>query len=106
MERFSNRATAYLGLNQFDHALEDLEFARKIEHFPSDGYLQMIATVQWIAGDHLAALSTWRSLTSDVSQGKIKYTDGSGGLQNGFFLWFAGFITDSQEDITLNVTFR
>lgn len=102
---FSNRGTAYLGLGQLDRALQDFKAAQELQHYPGDGYRQKIATVQWISGDHDAALRSWRALVDDFSAGQIKYTDGSGGLHNGCFLWFAAISVASSEDTAVATQF-
>lgn len=54
-----------------------------------DGYLQAIGIALWLMKKDRQAADVWLSLVQDFDAGKIDYSDGAGGVENGHLLWFA-----------------
>jgi tetratricopeptide (TPR) repeat protein len=97
---YFSRAIVYLQKGEYDKALEDIKLAEEDRNSQNpdrtDIYLKTYGIVLWINKQEKEAAEIWYQLIKDVQAGKIKYsTDLTGGLVNGYLLWFAGCRNES-----------
>jgi len=86
---YSGRAEAFLRLQDYDRALADFYTASAVHPYSSTHWFERVGVVQWLARRENAAAGTWLDLVLKLECGKIQYTDGAGGVEPGFLLWFA-----------------
>lgn len=84
------RGESYLELRDYDSAITDFHTAQSVSDHTSTYFLERIGVANWLAKREYLAAATWLELTLAMERGKIQYADGSGGVQPGCLLWFAG----------------
>src|SRR5687768_14713334 len=97
---FANRALAHLNLEDFAAAEADYRAAQAHDHpkMPSDAYRTWIGVVQWLSGNASDATRTWSDVLDDHEAGRIRYTDGAGGVTAAVLALF-GAVTTANTDL-------
>src|SRR5688572_17276683 len=97
---FANRALAHLNLEDFAAAEADYRAAQAHDHpkMQSDAYRTWIGVVQWLSGNASDATRTWSDVLDDHEAGRIRYTDGAGGVTAAVLALF-GAVTTANTDL-------
>jgi len=86
-------ATAVLCLGRLSEAVEgfrrvDAQQRARLEGSP--GQTLKIGAIEWLLGNHAAAIETFRAAVDGIEDGSITYADLAGGVSEGLLLWYAG----------------
>jgi tetratricopeptide (TPR) repeat protein len=79
---YGGRAFAYLNLGEYDKALADFRAADAADD-NCDSYLKSAGVAQWLAGRESESSCTWLDAVRAHLRGKIRYSDGAGGVESG-----------------------